>query len=66
MPSLPTEARESLEEPITLFELQLALKSAKPGKALCPDGLSIAYYKTMLPSLGQHMVKLYNDLGSGE
>lgn len=34
LPSLPLEVRELLEEPIiTLTELQLALNSAKPGKA---------------------------------
>lgn len=37
--------------------------NTKPGKAPGPDGLTIAYYKTLLPSLGQHMVELYNRLG---
>lgn len=41
MPSLPAEAQELLEEPITLPKLQLALNSAKPGKAPGPDGLTV-------------------------
>lgn len=66
MPSLLAEAQKLLEEPITLPELQLALNNAKPGKAPGPDGLTIPYYKTLLPSLGPHMVNLYNNLGSGK
>lgn len=66
MPSLPAEAKELLEDPIMLPELQLALSNAKPGKVSGPDGLTIPYYKTLLPSLGNHLVKLYNDLSSGK
>lgn len=65
MPTLPDDAKSILEDPITLSELQLALKSSKSGKAPGPDGLTIPYYKTLLPSLGQHLVRLYNNLGSG-
>ena len=36
MPTLTTDMRETLEEPITLSEIQAALKSAKPGKAPGP------------------------------
>lgn len=65
MPSLPADAKELLEEPITLPELQLALSNAKTGKAPCPDGFTIPYYKTLFPSLGHHLVKLFNDLSLG-
>lgn len=64
MPSLSPEIRDILEEPITLPKLQAALNSAKAGKALGPDGLTATYYKTLLPSLGQYLVNLYNALGS--
>lgn len=37
MPILPNETRELLEDPITLSELQLAIKNTKLGKAPGPD-----------------------------
>lgn len=66
MPTLPTEARNPLEDPITLTELQLAIGNTKPGKAPGPDGLTTQYYKTLLPSLGNQLVKLLNDLSKGK
>lgn len=65
MPTLSAETRDLLEEPITLPELQLAIGSTKPGKAPGPDGLTIQYYKTLLPSLGSHLIKLFNNLSEG-
>lgn len=66
MPSLPTEAKDLLEDPITLTELHLALGNAKSGKALGQDGLTTQYYKTLLPSLGNHLVTLFNGLSTGK
>lgn len=63
MPTLPTETRELLEDPITLPEVQL--KNTKLGKAPGPDGLTLQYYKTLLPSLGDHLIKLLNGLTKG-
>lgn len=60
LPTLLSEARDLLEEPITLSELQIAIGNTKTGKAPGPDGLTITYYKNLLPSLGNHMIKLFN------
>lgn len=65
MATLPTKTRDLLDEPITLTELQLAIGNTKQGKALGPDGLTIQYYKTLIPSLGNHLIKLFNDLSKG-
>lgn len=65
MPTLSTTTRDLLDEPIILTEIQLAIKNTKKGKSPGPDGLTIQYYKTLLSSLGQHMTKLFNDLGKG-
>lgn len=35
------------------------------GKAPEPDGLTIQYYKTLLPSLDTHLVKILNELSKG-
>lgn len=64
MPQLSTAVGEAMEDPITLDELQGAVKATKLGKAPGPDGLTIQYYNTLLSSLGQLMVKLFNALGS--
>lgn len=66
LPSLSTETRDILDEPITLTDIQLAIKNTKQGKAPGPDGLTLQYYKTLLPSLGQYLTKLFNDLGKGK
>lgn len=65
MPTLPAEMREILDDPITLPELQLVIGHTKSGKAPGPDGLTIQYYKILLPSLGDHLVKLLNNLSKG-
>lgn len=65
MPTLPTETRDLLEDPITLPELQWAIGNTKAGKAPGSDGLTIQYYKILLPSLGNHLVKLLNNLSKG-
>lgn len=66
MPTLQTETRDILEEPITLPEIQLAIRNTKPGKAPGPDGLTTQYYKTLLPSLGNHLLKLFNNHSEGD
>lgn len=38
--------------------------ATKLGKAPGPIGQTAQYYKTLLPSLAQYMVKLFNALGS--
>lgn len=52
MPSLTTIVQEELESPITLEEVQTAIRLAKTGKAPGPDGLSVQYYKSLMPELG--------------
>lgn len=63
MTQLPYSAQEALEDPITIEEIQGAIAETKPGKAPGSDGLTILYYKTLLPSLGPYMVKLFNTEG---
>lgn len=65
MPQLSATIGEALEGPITLDELQRAIRATKPGKTPGPDSFTIQYYKTLLPSIGHLMVKPFNALGSG-
>lgn len=44
-PQLTTEARNKLEEPITLKEVQLAVTSLQSAKTPGPDGLPAEFYK---------------------
>lgn len=57
MPQLSATIGEALEGPITLDELQRAIRATKPGKTPGPDSFTIQYYKTLLPSIGHLMVK---------
>ncbi|XP_077319612.1 uncharacterized protein LOC143942237 [Lithobates pipiens] len=52
MPKLSEEVCMSLEEPISMQELQAAVGATKVGKAPGPDGFTAQYYKMLLPSLG--------------
>lgn len=45
LPTLSSTIQEELEVPITLEELQCAVKAATLGKSLGLDGLIIQYYK---------------------
>lgn len=66
MPSLPDDAGKLLKDPIKLCKLQSAIGATKPWKAPGSDGFTIQYYKTLLPSLCNYMVKLFNDMGTGK
>lgn len=45
MPRLDAEVKDTLEEPITLVEVERAIAELKGGKAPGPDGLGAAFYK---------------------
>lgn len=66
MPLLPEDVSVLLDDHITPLELQQAIGHTKPRKAPGPNGLTIQYYKTLLPSLRKHMVGLFNDFGTGK
>lgn len=63
IPTLSPESVAELEAPITSEELELALNSTKPGKALGPDGFTLQFYKTLLSSLSPHMITFFNEIG---
>lgn len=47
-PTLTIEAAQRLDGPITLKEVQVAMKSLQVGKTPGPDGLPTEFYKTNL------------------
>lgn len=61
MPKLPQELSKTIDDPITIKEIQCAFGSTKPGKAPGPDG-NIAYYKTFISPLCKFMHKFFNAL----
>uniref|UniRef100_A0A8C5MN92 Reverse transcriptase domain-containing protein n=1 Tax=Leptobrachium leishanense TaxID=445787 RepID=A0A8C5MN92_9ANUR len=60
--TISQEARKALDAPFTMKELASAVKSMKSGKSPGPDGFTMGYYKTFLPSLGPHFLKAFNSL----
>uniref|UniRef100_A0A8C5QK57 Reverse transcriptase domain-containing protein n=1 Tax=Leptobrachium leishanense TaxID=445787 RepID=A0A8C5QK57_9ANUR len=60
--TISKETREALDAPFTMEELALAVKSMKTGKSPGPDGFTMGYYKTFLPSLGPHFLQAFNSL----
>ncbi|KAM9330707.1 annexin A1 [Gastrophryne carolinensis] len=59
MPSLSEEEVEQLEAPITVMELQKAIKASKPGRTPGPDGFSSQYYKTFSDQLLPLMARAF-------
>lgn len=60
LPTLPTEAMSSLNDPIDAEELEDVLKALPLGKAPGPDGLTYLYYKTFSSQLAPHLLGLFN------
>uniref|UniRef100_A0A8C5MTA5 Reverse transcriptase domain-containing protein n=1 Tax=Leptobrachium leishanense TaxID=445787 RepID=A0A8C5MTA5_9ANUR len=54
--------REALDSPLTVEELQNAVKLTPTGKTPGPDGLSLRYYKTFLPTLAPAWLQAFNTL----
>lgn len=47
LPSLERELSQGLENPNSVKEIRLAIKSLKSNKALRPDGFSIHFYNQL-------------------
>lgn len=65
MPRISDADRDNLENPITMEELQGAVRATKLGKEPGPDGLTAQYYKTLFPSLAHYIIKLFTERGKG-
>uniref|UniRef100_A0A8C5PI89 Endonuclease/exonuclease/phosphatase domain-containing protein n=1 Tax=Leptobrachium leishanense TaxID=445787 RepID=A0A8C5PI89_9ANUR len=53
---------ELLDEPITVEELSLAIKSTQSGKCPGPDGFPTRYYKQFFDVLSPHFLRAFNSL----
>ncbi|CAH2300589.1 Hypothetical predicted protein [Pelobates cultripes] len=58
--SVSTEAAELIESPIDEEEISNAIKLAKIGKSLGPDGFSVGYYKKFAHQLVHQLTKVLN------
>ena len=58
--SLSSEEQNSLEEPVTLPEVQTALFSMEAGKSPGQDGLPADFYKTFFNEIGQDICDVIN------
>uniref|UniRef100_A0A8C5M3V0 Reverse transcriptase domain-containing protein n=1 Tax=Leptobrachium leishanense TaxID=445787 RepID=A0A8C5M3V0_9ANUR len=54
--------REALDSPLTIEELHNAIKLTPTGKTPGPDGLSLRYYKTFLPTLAPAWLQAFNTM----
>ncbi|XP_069805749.1 ATP synthase subunit ATP5MJ, mitochondrial [Dendropsophus ebraccatus] len=66
LPSLPPNAIEDLNAPVTGEELAEVLKSLPSGRAPGPDGFSYLYYKTFSEELSPRLLALFNSFLQGE
>lgn len=62
LPTLQPDHISSLEEDITVDEVNAAIKALKPGKCPGPDGFTAQYYKLNADLLAQHLTDALNTL----
>lgn len=62
---ISAENREQLNNPITIQEIQNAIKRMKLGNAPGPDGLSTKYYKTLCGQLTPVLCEVMNNILQG-
>ena len=62
LPTLSQTQYDSLENPITPSEIELAIKSLKPNKCPGPDGFSALYYKKFSHVLTPMLTEAFNSL----
>lgn len=66
LPTLPTEAMNSLGDMITTEEVPDVLKSLPSGKAPGPDGFTYLYYQTFKEQLLPYLTSVYNSFLEGK
>lgn len=62
IPSLNKEDMNSLDDPITMAELQATIKSLKAGKSPGPNEFTSQYYKTYTQLLYKPILGAFNNL----
>jgi hypothetical protein len=59
---IPQGANSALEEPITLDELEKAIRQAKPNKAPGRDGICTEFYKAMWGTVQRDLLDIVNEM----
>ena len=62
LPSLNHEEAETLNRPITRFEVEAATKSLPPQKSPRPDGFTAKFYQTYKEELVPLLLKLFQKI----
>jgi hypothetical protein len=60
--TLPPEAAEAIDKPISLEELKRAVQKGKPNKAPGGDGISHDFYKTMWDTIKYELLEVKPDV----
>jgi hypothetical protein len=60
--TLPLEAAEAINKPITLGEVKCAVHKRKPNKAPGGDGISHDFYKTMWDTIKYELLEVINQM----
>lgn len=62
IPELSDASRESMESPVTVEEVLIAIKTLKPHKRPGPDGLPSRYYRKFADTLAPLLANSFNAL----
>ena len=61
IPSITKEDKSSLDEPITIEEITLAMRSLQSSKAPGPDGYTPEFYKTFTAEIAPLLLDVFNE-----
>lgn len=60
-PTIPNDLADDLGKPITVSEVQEAIKSLQSGKSPGPDGFTVEFYKLFSATLAPVLVAVFNE-----
>lgn len=66
VPVVSRDLVEKLEEPITVEELSIAVKSLQSGESPGPDGYPVEFYEKLFPKLAPILLEMYNEAFANE
>ncbi len=61
LPKVDEESNNELQQTLSLHELHAAMMSMENGKSPGIDGLTVEFYKTLWPVIGEELLAVFND-----
>lgn len=66
LPMFMHDEQNSLSQPLLAEEFAAAIAATQPGKAPCPDGFTLAYYRAFQSQLTPYFLLVFNAITDGQ